>query len=57
MISKADHNKNVDIGENKDLDQGSRLHQNAEALLMSQTKVPENMPQTKNPTQSADIMK
>ena len=57
IISKADLHENVDIGENNDPDKGSRLHQNAQALLMSQTKVPEKMLQTKNPTQSADIIK
>ncbi len=57
IISKADLHENVDIGENNDPDKGSRLHQNAQALLMPQTKVPEKMLQTKNPTQSADISK
>jgi hypothetical protein len=42
IISKADLHENVDIGENNNPDKGSRLHQNAQALLMSQTKVPEH---------------
>ena len=57
IISKADLHENVDIGENNNPAKGSRLHQNAQALLMSQTQVPERMPQTKNQTQIADMIK